>query len=296
MAATTTQPKMSDEQFTKLRDIIYERSGIDFQPAKKYLLESRLGRRLQELEMEDYDQYVMFLTIGPYRDDEFQEMFNRITINETSFFRNEPQLKVFENQALPAILKARSDLKRLRLWSAACSSGEEPFTLAMIVHRTLGVRLMDWRIEILGTDISEKMLEVADTGVFSSYAIRSTPKLLLDRYFTEKSGAYELDPEIRSMVTFERINLKDRMGARRHGVWDAIMCRNVLIYFDKEMKQQVVKMFHGQLADDGWLFIGHSESIRDLGVPFEPVQIPQGFCHRKIGAQASGVAGLKISA
>ncbi|RMH30122.1 MAG: protein-glutamate O-methyltransferase CheR [Planctomycetota bacterium] len=292
---STATISMTDGQFTRLRDIIYERSGIDFQPAKKYLLESRLGRRLQELEMEDYDQYIMFITIGPYRDDEFQEMFNRITINETSFFRNEPQLSVFENHALPAVLDARADAKRIRIWSAACSSGEEPFTLAMILHRTLGVRLMDWRIEILGTDISGKALEIANSGVYSSYAVRSTPKLMLDRYFTEKNGHYELDPEIRSMVSFETMNLKDRMAARRHGQWDVIFCRNVLIYFDEKMKKQVVQTFHDQLADDGWLFIGHSESIRDLDVAFEPVDIPEGFCHRKVGCNPAG-AGLKLSA
>ncbi len=292
--ASTTTPAMTDAQFKKLRDIIYNRSGIDFQLGKKYLLESRLGRRLQELEIEDFDQYASFLTIGPYRDDEFQEMFNRITINETSFFRNEPQLAVFENQALPKLLEARSSSKRIRIWSAACSSGEEPFTLAMILHRTLGVRLMDWRIEILGTDISGKALEVANSGVYSSYAVRSTPKLMLDRYFKEKSGHFELSPDIRSMVSFESMNLKDRMAAKRHGAWDVIFCRNVLIYFDDTMKTQVVKMFHEQLSDDGWLFIGHSESIRELGVPFEPVQIPEGFCHQKVGS--GNKTGLKISA
>ena len=290
---STTSIAMTDGQFTRLRDIIYERSGIDFQPAKKYLLESRLGRRLQELEMDDYDQYVTFITIGPYRDDEFQEMFNRVTINETSFFRNEPQLAVFENVALPELIEARSGVKRLRLWSAACSSGEEPFTLAMILHRTLGVRLMDWRIEILGTDISGKALEIANTGVYSSYAVRSTPKLMLDRYFVEKHGHYELDPEIRSMVSFETMNLKDRMAARRHGQWDVIFCRNVLIYFDEAMKKQVVQTFHDQLTTDGWLFIGHSESIRDLDVPFEPVDVAEGFCHRKVGG---GSGELKLSA
>lgn len=277
---------MSDAQFTKLSKIIYERSGIHFQDAKKYLLESRLGRRLQELNIEDYDQYTMFLTIGPYRDDEFQEMFNRITINETSFFRNEPQLQVLENMALPDMIESRSSTKRLRIWSAACSSGEEPYTIAMILHQSLGVRLMDWRIEILGTDISAKALNIANEGIYSSYAIRATSKLIVDRYFKKQGSHYLLDPEIHSMATFEQHNLKDRLGARRHGRWDVIVCRNVLIYFDEDMKQQVLKMFYDQLEPDGWLFIGHSETIRGLDVPFEPVNTPQGFCYRKIGADA----------
>jgi len=295
MTTATKALAMTDEHFAKLSKIIYERSGIHFQENKKYLLESRLGRRVQELEMDDYEQYIAFITIGPYRDDEFQEMFNRITINETSFFRNDPQLKVFETLALPKILEARSNEKRLRIWSAACSTGEEPFSLAMILHRTLGIRLADWRIEILGTDISDKALKVAHDGVYASYAVRSTSKLMLDRYFTEKTGRFELDPEIRSMVSFETLNLKDRLGARRHGKWDVIFCRNVLIYFDEKMKQQVVQTFHEQMADDAWLFIGHSESIRDLNVALEPVPAPEGFCHRKIGAPSLASTNKPLS-
>lgn len=290
-ASSASKVVMTDEQFQALRDIIYERSGINFEPQKKYVLESRLGRRLAELEMEDYDTYITFLTIGPYRDDEFQEMFNRITINETSFFRNEPQLQVFENQILPVLLERRDSSKRLRLWSAACSSGEEPFTLAILVHRTLGVRLPDWRIEILGTDISEKALTVAHEGRYSDYSMRSTPKPILDRYFKQDGRDYVIDPEIKSMVVFERHNLRDTLAAKRHGVWDVIFCRNVMIYFDQDMKQKVVSMFAEQLADDGALFIGHSETLRDLDSPFTLLPIPQGFCYVKADGPLAELTG-----
>ncbi len=280
-STANTKIAMTDEQFAKLERIIYERSGIHFQASKKYVLESRLGRRLSELEMENFDPYITFLTIGPYRDDEFQEMFNRITINETSFFRNEPQLDVFESNVLPKLIEARSDTKRLRLWSAACSSGEEPYTLAIMLHRTLGIRLPDWHIEILGTDISEKVLHVARSGRYGQYSIRTTPEVALSRYFTEDGADHVLNPDIQSMVTFERHNLKDRLAAKRHGVWDVIFCRNVMIYFDDQMKEQVVGMFNEQLADDGWLFIGHSESLRNLNTSFQQAPYPQGFCYQK---------------
>ncbi|MCB9837963.1 MAG: protein-glutamate O-methyltransferase CheR [Phycisphaeraceae bacterium] len=279
--ATTGVIKMSSSQFDRLRKIVYERSGISFEPAKQYVLESRLGRRLNELNMASYDDYITFLTIGPYRDDEFQEMFNRITINETSFFRNEPQLQVFENVALPAMIEARRPMKRLRLWSAACSTGEEPFTLAMLVDRTLGIRLPDWHVEILGTDISERALDIANEAAYTDYAIRTTHKRDLDKYFTQDGKHYHLKDNIKEMVTFERHNLRDTLAAKRHGLWDVIFCRNVMIYFDDEMKQRVVDMFWNQLAPDGWLFIGHSESIRGMKTPFEPQDIPQGFCYRK---------------
>ena len=272
---------MSDRQFNQLRKIIYDRAGIHFQDSKKYVLESRLSRRVEELDFSSFDQYLMFLTAGPYQMDEFQEMFNRITINETSFFRNEPQLMAFEEHVLPGILEAKRSTKTLRVWSAACSSGEEPYTLAMQIHRSLGVRMMDWRIEILGTDISEKVLNQAREGKYTNYAIRSVNSGIMSRYFREENKAYHLDPEIISMVHFEKLNLKDAFAARRFGHFDVIFCRNVMIYFDDAMKTSVVKMFHNQLADDGALFIGHSESLRTLEVPFEQINIPQAFAYRK---------------
>ncbi len=272
---------MTDEQFNKLRKVVYDRAGIHFQDTKKYVLESRLSRRLEELEFEDFDQYIMFLTAGPYQTDEFQEMFNRITINETSFFRNEPQLEVFEREILPPLLEARKTSKTLRIWSAACSSGEEPYTLAIQIHRSLGVRLQDWRIEILGTDISEKVLTTAQSGKYPHYSIRSVNPMVLNRYFKEEGNLHQLDPTIMSMVHFEKLNLKDRLAAKRFGTWDVIFCRNVMIYFDDEMKSQCVKMYHDQLQDDGTLFIGHSESIRALDTKFEPLPFPQGFAYKK---------------
>ncbi len=274
--------KMSDAHFNELRKIVYDRAGIHFQDTKKYVLESRLARRLEELELDDFSQYLMFLTMGPYQTEEFQEMFNRITINETSFFRNEPQLDVFEQRVLPELLEKRKATKRLRIWSAACSSGEEPYTLAMQLHRSLGVRLADWKIEILGTDISQKVLAQAQTGIYPRYAVRSMNPMVLQRYFKEEAGQFTLDPEIRSMVHFETLNLKDRFAAKRFGRWDVIFCRNVLIYFDDAMKTHCAKLYHEQLEDDGTLFIGHSETLRNLAVPFEQVSIPQAFAYRKV--------------
>ena len=273
---------MTAEQFRRLGEIIYQRSGIHFPENKKYVLESRLSYRLRELDIPDYDTYITFLSTGPYQNDEFQEMFNRITINETSFFRNEPQLEVFERTVLPELLEARADIKRLRIWSAACSTGEEPFTIAMLIHRTLGVRLPDWHIEILGTDISEKALNTAMAGLYPDYAMRTTPELIRHRYFKKQDRRWKLDDTIESMVSFECHNLRDTLAAKRHGIWDVIFCRNVMIYFDMDMRKRVTGMFHSQLADDGYLFIGHSETLRDLGIPFESALIPEGFCHRKL--------------
>jgi len=282
--------EMSEGEFDRLREIVYQRAGIHFPPNKKYILESRLCHRLRELELEDFGQYIAFLTMGPYQSDEFQEMFNRITINETSFFRHDAQLGVFEKMALPELLEARSSVKRLRIWSAACSSGEEPFTLAMLVHRSLGLRLSDWRIEILGTDISERALKIAQSGRYTDYAMRSTPDLVKSRYFRQDGREWVLSDEIRSMVSFELHNLRDTLAARRHGTFDVIFCRNVMIYFDADMKKRVLNGFAGQLAADGRLFIGHSETVRPEEAPFSAVEIPHGFCYRLESASAARAA------
>ncbi len=286
LAATATgsgsaKLSMKDKQFADLRKIIYDRAGIHFPDNKKYILESRLGHRLVELEMDNFDQYLQYLTIGPFQTDEFQEMFNRITINETSFFRNEPQLEVFEKVVLPEILEARKSSKRLRIWSAACSTGEEPYTLAIMVQRSLGVRLADWRVEILGTDISERAVEQAATGKYTEYAVRTTSPANRQRFFKQEGAFWALNETVRSMVNFEVHNLKDRLAAKRHGIWDVIFCRNVMIYFDDAMKGLVIKTFHDQLAEDGNLFIGHSESIRTTDAPFTALALPQAFCYRK---------------
>lgn len=281
---------MSQSEFEQLRKVIYDRAGIHFPDAKQYVLESRLLHRLTELELEDFGQYIAFLTMGPYQSDEFQEMFNRITINETSFFRNEPQLDVFETRVLPELLKARESKKRLRLWSAACSTGEEPYTLAMQVHRSLGLRLKDWQVEILGTDISERALNVAQEGYYTDYALRSTPALIKSRYFKQEGNRWLLDEGIRKMVSFEVHNLKDRFAAKRHGIWDVVFCRNVMIYFDQEMQKQVAMMFADQIAPDGALFTGHSENFRSVTDKFEALPIPQAFCFRPVGASAARVA------
>jgi chemotaxis protein methyltransferase CheR len=282
----TTGIVMNDTQFEKLRRIIYERSGIHFQESKKYVLESRLSRRLEELEIENFDQYISFLSIGPYRDDEFQEMFNRITINETSFFRNVPQLDIFEKDILGKLIDERRHTKRLRIWSCGCSTGEEPYTLAIQVHRSLGTQLPDWKVEILGTDISEKVLLIAQSGRYTSYSVRGVNPLIMQRYFTQTGGFYQVSPDITSMVRFELLNLKNPTAARRFGTWDVIFCRNVMIYFDDAMRRHCLQVFHNQLNPNGTLFIGHSETLRNVTDIFSPLAMPQGFAYRKAAVAA----------
>lgn len=277
----TAAVKLSDKEFDDLRTIIHTRSGVRFQNAERDALENRLSRRLEELELDDFGQYIQFLTMGPYQSEEFQEMFSRIVSNETGFFRNRAQLDVFSETVLPRLLNDRAATKRLRIWSAACSTGEEPYTLAMLVHRTLGVRLGDWRVEILGTDLSEKALNTASDARYSASALASVDPALAKRYFKEEDGTFTLDPMIRSMVSFEFHNLKDSLKARRHGSWDVIFCRNVMNSFDDDGKASCLRMLHDRLVGDGTLFIGAGETIRDTGANFAPLNDPKAFAYSK---------------
>ena len=231
--------------------------------------------------MSTYDAYLDRLAAAATRAPELRELVDRVVINETSFFRNEPQLRVFEERTLPTLLAARAATKRLRIWSAACSTGEEPYTLAIIVHRALGAALASWNVEILGTDISERALAAARAATYPPYALRGTPQPVRDRYFTAANGSSLLDQSVRSMVAFEPHNLGDASGARRLGVWDAVFCRNAMIYFDAAMKRRVASVLAGRLAPDGVLFIGHSERLDDVTDALARLPYPQGFCYGK---------------
>lgn len=282
--STSTQNKMSQDQFSRFRKVIYDHSGIWFPEAKQYLLESRLSRRMATLKVDDFDHYHTLLTTGPFRDDEFQEMCNAITINETSFFRNEAQLEVFENQLLPDLLEKRKATKRLRIWSAACSSGEEPYTLGIILSRSLGIRMMDWRVEILGTDLSERVLDLAATGVYSSFSFRTVTERVKKTNFSQTPQGLAINDDIKQLVHFEKHNLRDALAARRFGQFDAVFCRNVMIYFDDEMRSNCISMFHDRLAPDGVLCVGHSETIRGDN-RFAENPDPKAFAYHKSGAR-----------
>lgn len=272
---------MTDQEFAALCGVVLERSGVRVSETKKHLLESRLARRVEELGFDDYSQYVRFLTAGPYQADEFEELLGRLAVNETSFWRNQAQLDVFETLVLPNLIRDRAESRRLRIWSAGCSTGEEPYTLAMQVYRTLGARLGDWRIEILGTDTSERALAFAQEGLYTSFSFRGANPLNMGRYFREQGGRFRIDPALRGMVMFEHHNLGEALAARRHGVWDVIFCRNVLGHFDDEMRSRCVRMFHEQLAADGRLFVGHADELHGTGGVFVPADPPEGIAYRK---------------
>ena len=267
MSHNSAQTVLRQEQFDTLRAIVYAHVGMHFPDSKKSVLESRLARRVSELKLESFDQYVQYLTIAPDRDAELQEMLSRVTVNHTSFFRDPQQLEYLRSTALPRLIESKRRDRSLRIWSAACSSGEEAYTLAVLVHQALGERLPDWRVEILGTDVSAKALAAAQQARYTDESVRAVDPAVRERYFRQDGPYWSPDPLVRSMVSFDSHNLKDRLGAKRYGTWDAIVCRNALIYFDDAMKSRVASMFADQLGENGWLAVGASESIDPSNAP-----------------------------
>lgn len=274
--------KISDSEFLQLRDFIYQQSGIYIAENRKYLLENRLANRLKELNLNSFTEYYYFLRYDPARKQELNRLFAVITTNETSFFRNPPQLEIFQKHILPEIVKKQEKKKYLRIWSAGCSTGEEPYTLAIILHEFLGSAIGLWDIKIIANDLSEAVLMAAKRGIYTEYTLRNTPKEYFARYF-DKEGkhTYKVKTKLRDMISFETINLSDRFQLKKVIQSHIIFCRNVIIYFDEEMKKKVINCFYDNLVSGGYLFIGHSESLHHVSRAFRPQHHPGAIVYKK---------------
>jgi len=278
------QPKISDAEFAQLRDFIYDKTGISIPEKRKYLLENRLGTRLQELNLASFKDYYDYLRLDSKRTQEMDALCERITTNETSFFRDIKQLTMFKDHILREALEAqeKAGRKELSIWSAGCSSGEEPYTLAMLLHEVLGMAIIGWRIRITANDLSPAMLEKCRRGVYGDYALRTTPRGMITKYFDDVGGGeFQIKSKVQKLVTFGPINLSDRAQTRRVPPSQIVFCRNVIIYFDDPMKKQVISAFYDNLVPGGHLFLGHSESIHKLSTAFRPVFKPGGIAYVK---------------
>ena len=277
--------EMSDHSFYALRGMIYERSGIFFPDQKKYILENRLLRRIEEGGFNDFEKYIDFLRFDSLRDREFSTLFDIVTTNETSFFRDMNQLEVFESFVLPQIVKEveKAGYKKLRIWSAPCSTGEEPYTLAMLLlSKFPGIQGAGWDIEIHGSDISECVLNSARRGEYNDYSMRNVPPLYLDRYFTKNgNGKYGVKPEVKGIVRLSNINLFDNLRLRMFRGMNIVFCRNVLIYFDEAAKKRVIANIYDCLLPGGYLFIGHAESLFNISRAFKLVNINNILLYQK---------------
>ncbi|MBI1363332.1 MAG: protein-glutamate O-methyltransferase CheR [Proteobacteria bacterium] len=259
---TTEAPKMSDELFGRFVELIYTISGIRFTQTKAYFLTSKLELRRKALALKTLEDYYRFLQQPHAKATEYPNLLSEVTINETFFYRNQPQLEAFEKDILMPLIneKRRKNDLRLRIWSAASSTGDEAYTTAM--QLLAGSYAKDFRIEIIGTDISRRAIEGARTAIYGSYATRNVPAPLLNRFFRElPDGQHEIRQEVKSLVTFKEGNLQDTMQTKLLGTFDIIFCRNVLIYFDDASKRKVLENLASAMTPDSFLLIGHSENL-----------------------------------
>ncbi len=274
--------EMTDSEFKEFRDEIYKLCGIYFTESKKYLLEGRILKRMAANNIKTFSEYIRLIR-NPLKKDELDRLYEAITINETYFFRAPQQFEALENIIVPEILanKKNTVMPSFRIWSAACSTGEEPYTLALIVLESLRHKYPNVSFQIVGSDINQSVLETAKQGIYKEYAIRNIPKPLLSKYFKQEGNLYHLSNDVKKLVKFININLYDPNQVKLVSQCDVIFCANVLIYFDLPSKQQVVSYLYNALNVGGYLFIGYSESLHGISKSFKLVHLPKAMAYQK---------------
>lgn len=266
---------LRDREFQLFSNFIYDNVGIKMPPAKKTMLEARLQKRLKALGIRSFEEYGDYVFSQEGRATELIHLIDVVTTNKTDFFREPAHFDFMVKTALPTILEARGDVLRdpVRIWSAGCSTGEEPYTLAMVLSE-FAIGRPDFRAAITASDICTQVLQTAKTAIYPEERTDPIPLNLKKKYLLrsrDKSRSLvRISPKLRSLVSFRRINfMDDNFGVAEK--MDIIFCRNVVIYFDKPTQQTLMRKFHKQLKPGGYLFIGHSETLSGLDVDFTPV-------------------------
>jgi chemotaxis protein methyltransferase CheR len=267
---------ISEPEFVSLRDSIRERFGLFYDDTKQFLLQSRLQTRLLKNRCETFASYHRYLSSSPQREAEWDELASVLSNNETYFFRERAQLDVLAREGVDEALKAGG---RLRVWSSACSTGEEPYTIAMMLLD--GKKIQASNVTIRASDLSPRALEKARTGFYRELSFRATPPEMVAKYFKPFENGFFVADDIKRMVDFFRLNLLDAKAVAGVGIQDAIFCRNVLIYFDKPTQKRVVEAFAQALRPGGFLFLGHAESIMRLTDLYEPVITSKAIYYRR---------------
>jgi chemotaxis protein methyltransferase CheR len=267
---------MSQGDFLRFKDYIYSECGINLVPAKKTMLTVRLSKRLRALGMSSFDEYFEYVSRSEGRSDELVQMIDVVTTNKTDFFREPRHFEFLRKKVLPEFFQygQKTTSKSIKVWSAGCSTGEEPYTLAMVIADFIS-RIGKGEFSLLATDISTRVLETARKGIYSENLVDPVPVPLKHKYLMRgkgpRKGYCRIVPEIRNRIRFHRLNL---IEGRNFGIktqMDIIFCRNVIIYFDRKTQVKLFDKFFEQLKAGGFLFIGHSESLHGINDRFIPV-------------------------
>jgi chemotaxis protein methyltransferase CheR len=263
-------PELSVEQFQSLSQVIYQKLGLHFDEKKIYFLKTRVAKRMAALGLDDPREYLFRVNYADPQGIEMQALANLITTNETYMFREYDQLQAFANYCLPEVLSAKQDRgeRSLRIWSAGCSSGEEPYTLAMILQEVFP-QAQTWNCDIVATDIDENMLRKVAAARYGYRSVNEVPDEYRKKYLIEDGEEYVVRPRTAQLVQTLHLNLHDRMAMRAMRGFDFIFCRNVLIYFDDLSRKAVVDHFYNALKPGGYVFLGHSESVGRVTTAFQ---------------------------
>jgi len=257
---------ITTDEFHRFRTLIYDESGITLSDQKRTLLASRLSKRIHELGLGTFSDYYERVTKDSTRE-EFTRMLDLISTNKTDFFREPKHFDFLRERILPEQAKSQG----IRIWSSACSTGEEPYTIAMTLYEGVS-NPTQWNFKILASDLSTRVLAKAAAGVYDEERFRDVPSEVLKRHFLRGQGdsasKYKVKPHLSSLIQFRRLNLMDERFPIKSPL-DLIFCRNVMIYFDRPTQERLVNKFHRYLRPGGYLFIGHSESLQWVEHPFK---------------------------
>ncbi len=275
------EPSMTQQEYRLLRELIYHHCGLSFGDDMCHLLERRLAPRLQHHGLADYTGYCRFLRCEPAGRAELEAAVEAVTTNETYLYREPNQLRAFSEEILPVLAVENRSRRRIRVWSAGCSTGEEVYTIAILLQRS-GL-FQGWSVDVFGTDIARRALAVARTGVYGPHAFRTPEAELVRPWFRADGGKWHVKDRVRKLVSFGHLNLLDDRAMGLVGAADVVFCRNVMIYFDRAARKRVVRAFHDKLREGGYLLLGHSESLLDLTADFEIEHLRRALVYRKPG-------------
>lgn len=278
MATGATPLQFTDAEYRMFRDFFKAACGLWFGEDSRFLLENRLARRMRQLDVESFAAYHYLLRKGAAGEDELAAAIDELTTNETYFFRERSQLRALIDEIVPSLLTQRG-AGPVNVWSAGCSSGEEPYSIVMMALQA-GLRPGS-ELRVHASDISRRVLAKARAGEYREASFRETPPELRARYFKEKNGLYALSPEVRRHVYFTRMNLLEPARFALLGAIDVVLCRNVIIYFDRDTKARVIDSFANRLAPGGYLLLGHSESLIQLTSAFELAHLRSDLVYRR---------------
>ena len=274
--------ELSEEEFRLLRDFIHEQFGLYFDDNQRGSLRSRLAGRLASLGLASFEDYYHYLRFGPQHAEEHDRMASHLTNNETYFYREMPQLQVFADAVLKSLKerKAARGERRLAMLCAGCSSGEEAYTLAMILYDS-GLFFWNWDAQVTGMDVDRAALEKAGRAVYHPNSFRSIRPALVEKHFVKEAGGARVKDSIRKAVRFRPGNIVDPVSYDGLAPLDVIFCRNVLIYFSDAMILKVMKLFHAALTPGGYLFLGHAESLSRITDLFTPIRFQGAMVYQK---------------